>query len=893
MYTSYVSDPECFDVNPSRVVIVVRPSAEGMISNDFRIATEMELYYDMPIEYCNETFGRAVEIGEKGITGLLTEKTESNYYKYEATKDGCVTFKIEDCSSFYNEASEGVARIYCFDKDTYRLNKLEVIKLEPSPYLNVTVPAGCRKGDIFYIVISNSRGSTTSIKAVIEECEYEKENNNTFQNATCVQLIENEKYFSQKTMGGNIADGDDIDIYEYTMPVDGGFSFMIGRDDALEYDEDDDYDEIFVSVYRESVSGVRNLVYRNAAGFYLNTLYMGGKKGDKFYVRLNVDEDDVDYSIGYKIDAHVTKESIYELELNNTPESATPIDTDGSMNGRISQSDLDPADCYAFTTIPGERVGFRLIDHNITYDGIWSVKLLSGDPDDFTTLLSGGPDAEGNLFEGEGLVAASTNTFYIEIKCSDYTKHEYTLELTSSITGPEITKQPESATVTTGTIAAFSVSAKGEGLKYLWQYMKKNEHSWTDWTTKNKADITVAYEDSRNGMRLRCMITDKNGRTAYSDEAILKYEEAGPAITKQPESTCVAEGTLASFSVATSEKDVSYLWQYKKKGDKEWTDWTTKTTADITVAYDQSRNEMLLRCKLTNGKGLTTFSNEVTLTYKSADIDITEEPRSATISAGELASFSMAAKGTKLSYLWQYKKKGESTWTDWTTKTKAAITVAYDKSRDGMSLRCKVTDGNGTVSYSKEVTLAYKTAAGPVITKQPASTSVAAGTLASFSLTATGTKVTYLWQYKKKGATTWTDWTTKTSAAITVAYDKSRDGMSLRCKLTDGNKNITYSNVVTLTYKAGPVITKQPVSVTVKAGEMADFSVTATGTKLTYLWQYKLAGSSSWVDWTSKTKASMNVAYLAKRDGMSLRCKITDGNGNYVFSDQAVMKYNK
>ena len=338
-------------------------------------------------------------------------------------------------------------------------------------------------------------------------------------------------------------------------------------------------------------------------------------------------------------------------------------------------------------------------------------------------------------------------------------------------------------------------------------------------------------------------------------------------------SASVNEGTVADFSLTATGTKLTYLWQYKKKGATSWTDWSTKTTAAITVAYDKSRDGMSLRCKLTDGNGKSVYSNTVTLTYKDAGPVVTKQPVNATVNAGTVADFSLTATGTKVSYLWQYKKKGATSWTDWSTKTTAAITVAYDKSRDGMSLRCKLTDGNGNTVYSKEVTLTYRDVL--TITKQPVSATVNAGTIANFSVTATGTKgvIYYQWQYKKKGDTSWTNWTTKTTAAITVAYDKSRDGMRLRCKLTDEvgktiTQNIVCSDTVTLTYKEeGAVITKQPVSTSVKAGELAAFSLKATGNKVTYLWQYKKKGATGWTDWTTKTKADITVAYEKTRDG--------------------------
>ena len=86
-------------------------------------------------------------------------------------------------------------------------------------------------------------------------------------------------------------------------------------------------------------------------------------------------------------------------------------------------------------------------------------------------------------------------------------------------------------------------------------------------------------------------------------------------------------------------------------------------------------------------------------------------------------------------------------------------------------------------------------------------------------------------------------------------------------------------------------ITAQPQSATVKSGEASYFSVRASGTGLKYLWQYKLAGASNWVNWTSKDTADISVAYLDSRNGMSVRCVVTDSSGHQETSDEAVLRY--
>ena len=86
-------------------------------------------------------------------------------------------------------------------------------------------------------------------------------------------------------------------------------------------------------------------------------------------------------------------------------------------------------------------------------------------------------------------------------------------------------------------------------------------------------------------------------------------------------------------------------------------------------------------------------------------------------------------------------------------------------------------------------------------------------------------------------------------------------------------------------------IVQQPADCTIQPGESATFSVVALGEGLTYLWQYKLATDDTWVDWTSKTKPSISVAYKANRNGMKLRCYIQDNAGNELTSGEVTLTY--
>jgi len=84
-----------------------------------------------------------------------------------------------------------------------------------------------------------------------------------------------------------------------------------------------------------------------------------------------------------------------------------------------------------------------------------------------------------------------------------------------------ITKQPVNYTGTVGSTASFSVTANGEGLTYQWQVYSngvwKNSGAGGAATPK----ITFKATKSHNGMKYRCIVKNKNGRSIVSDSATI------------------------------------------------------------------------------------------------------------------------------------------------------------------------------------------------------------------------------------------------------------------------------------------------------------------------------------------------------------------------------------
>src|SRR6266566_103631 len=150
----------------------------------------------------------------------------------------------------------------------------------------------------------------------------------------------------------------------------------------------------------------------------------------------------------------------------------------------------------------------------------------------------------------------------------------------------------------------------------------------------------------------------------------------------------------------------------------------------------------------------------------------------------------------------------------------------------------------------------------PRIVVPPASQTVTSGQTASFSVTATGA-APLSYQWNKNGAAI----SGATSATYTTPPTTSSDNGAQFAVVVSNSAGSAASNAATLTVNAGavaPSITTQPASQTVTVGQMATFTVVATGTApLSYQWQKNttaISGATSASYTTPATTSADNSA---------------------------------
>jgi len=186
-----------------------------------------------------------------------------------------------------------------------------------------------------------------------------------------------------------------------------------------------------------------------------------------------------------------------------------------------------------------------------------------------------------------------------------------------------------------------------------------------------------------------------------------------------------------------------------------------------------------------------------------------------------------------------------------------------------------ITGVAGSITKTRDLTYTINPGAGPVITAQPATQTICAGSDVTFSVTATGT---YQWQVSTNSGGTWTNVTGQTSSSYTItAVNADLNGNQYRCIVT-GLCGITNSNAAILTVNTAPAITGQPEDVTLCIGTNNTFSVSATGVGISYQWQVSTDGGVNYNNISGANSSSYSLTGItAGMNGNRYRAVISGG----------------
>jgi hypothetical protein len=321
---------------------------------------------------------------------------------------------------------------------------------------------------------------------------------------------------------------------------------------------------------------------------------------------------------------------------------------------------------------------------------------------------------------------------------------------------------------------------------------------------------------------------------------------------------------------------------------------------------------------------------------------INTQPTDKSALVGQNTSFSIGAIATGISWLWQLSTNGGSSYSDLSNNsTYSGVTTAtlgitsVTLAMNGYKYRCVVSGTCTPPATSNGVTL---TVINPITTTLP-TTSVCPGNIvvpvtvtnftpvAAFSLVFSyNTSVLTYTGYQNlngnlsggsfvanaTGGKVYLTWSRTTAATITsgtivellfsaatgtgnLTWDTQTSG---NCEYSDLNGNLITSVFVNgaITTYGLPTILTHPTNKTIAKGQNTSFSITASGSGLTYLWQVSTNGGSSYTDlsnggyYSNVTTPTMNItgAQLAL-NGYLYRCRVTGNCTPVAYSNGALL----
>jgi N-acetylneuraminic acid mutarotase len=243
-----------------------------------------------------------------------------------------------------------------------------------------------------------------------------------------------------------------------------------------------------------------------------------------------------------------------------------------------------------------------------------------------------------------------------------------------------------------------------------------------------------------------------------------------PGILTSPSSQTVVSGNTVTFTASASGFPTPTVqWQVSRNGGQTFSNISGATSTSYTPGTVTSgQNGYEYRAVFTNSAGSATTSAAL-LTVQFAP-SVTSGPSSATVTAGQTATFTAAASGNPLpSVQWQLSTDAGTTWTNIAGATSSTLTLTgLTGGQNGSRYRAVFSNSVGSATTSSAtLTVHY----APVVGTNPTSQTVSAGQNATFTASATGNSPpTVQWQLSTDGGTTWTNISGANSTTLTLNH---------------------------------------------------------------------------------------------------------------------------
>jgi gliding motility-associated-like protein len=420
-----------------------------------------------------------------------------------------------------------------------------------------------------------------------------------------------------------------------------------------------------------------------------------------------------------------------------------------------------------------------------------------------------------------------------------------------------ISAQPLSPTSTClGNGAQFTVNAQGTNLTFQWRE-----------SGVNLTNTAIYSGVSTNTLQMSSTTQDMDNRfydvvvsgVCGSETSIQARLQVIPltSLSQTPSNISLCEGLSAEFKAEAQGANLIYQWKEDNNNLIEggiYGGVNTNTLSISSLSPNMDNRQYQLEVIGTCGS----VSAQAQLRVNRA-VSITSSPSTVNVCEGFPASFTVQAQGTGLSYEWSENNTpindgGIYSGSSQNTLNISNSSLSLDSNQYSVKVKGLCSEANSSIAY-------LIVNDNTIISSQPINDTICAGGVAAFTVTSTGSNVSYRWLEDGQALVEGQTYLGTNSNKLQINSPTANfSGRTYRVEV-QGQCGSIQSQSARLQVENLLSIVSQPSNVSICEGADANFSVQAQGSGLSYQWE---ENSTDLIDNVVYTGSQSNTLQLSK-----------------------------
>ncbi len=447
-----------------------------------------------------------------------------------------------------------------------------------------------------------------------------------------------------------------------------------------------------------------------------------------------------------------------------------------------------------------------------------------------------------------------------------------------------ITSQPANIVTCENDAATFVVSASLSNVTYQW---RRNGNPISDNAQINGSStpvLTINQVTIADNGTYECLITGSCNTIASQPALLTVYSNT--SIVTQPTGNVICEGQSQTLTIVANGSNLSYQWLRNGIPVAEGGKYSGSNTSSLFIANATIAESGSYQCRVSGSCG-NLISNPAQLTVNEATL-ITLQPENKQTCQGFDISLSVFATGNNI-YQWEHNGNPLADGGSVSGASTAVLLLSDITLAESGTYRCLI---NGTCNSTSSQSVNVDVLSAPSITVQPAGAAICSGNNVLLRTQATGDQLHYFWKHNQDTLSDGGNISGSGTGDLNIQLITSLQAGIYTCEVSNACGTVNSTNALMVVNETG-VITRQPVSEQKCAGDAVAFYIETTGNNLVYQWMHDGVPMADVSDIAGSQTRNVSITNLSAINGGAYHCVITDGCGNTLLSDPAVLTVNQ